>query len=65
MKLEQLLNKKIKIEQIKSGLKLNDRQKANLIGLGLRGIGSSVEIVATNTILGMIKKIKQIVKITN
>ncbi|GDX36585.1 hypothetical protein LBMAG18_10960 [Alphaproteobacteria bacterium] len=65
MKLEQFLNKKIKVEQVKSGLKLNDRQKANLIGLGLRGIGSSVEIVATQAILGMIRKIKQIVKITN
>ena len=65
MKIEQFLNKKIRVEQIKSGLKLNDRQKANLIGLGLRGIGSSAEIVGTQANLGMIRKIKQLVKITN
>lgn len=65
MNLEQFLNKKIKVEQVKSGLKLNDRQKANLVGLGLRGIGSSSEIVATHPVLGMIKKVKQLIKITN
>ncbi|MFM7621264.1 MAG: uL30 family ribosomal protein [Alphaproteobacteria bacterium] len=65
MKLEQFLNKKIKVEQIKSGLKLNDRQKANLVGLGLRGIGSSSETIATYPVLGMIRKIRQLIKITN
>jgi ribosomal protein L30 len=65
MNLEQFLNKKIKVEQVKSGLKLNDRQKANLVGLGLRGIGSSSEMVATYPILGMIRKVKQLIKITN
>ena len=63
MKLENFLNKKITVTQVKCGSKLNDRQKGNLIGLGLRGIGSSSELKATQAILGMIKKVGHIVKI--
>jgi large subunit ribosomal protein L30 len=62
MKLENFLNKKITITQIKSGLKFNDRQKGNLVGLGLRGIGSSSELMATQAIIGMIKKVSHAVK---
>lgn len=62
MKPENFLNKKITITQIKSGLKFNDRQKANLVGLGLRGIGSSSELTATQAIIGMIKKVSHAVK---
>jgi large subunit ribosomal protein L30 len=62
MKPENFLNKKITITQIKSGLKFNDRQKGNLVGLGLRGIGSSSELMATQAIIGMIKKVSHAVK---
>jgi ribosomal protein L30/L7E len=65
MELKHFLNKKIIVSQVKGGSKLNDRQKGNLIGLGLRGIGTSVEVTADNAILGMIRKISQIVKIKN
>ncbi|OFW81109.1 MAG: hypothetical protein A2887_02800 [Alphaproteobacteria bacterium RIFCSPLOWO2_01_FULL_40_26] len=65
MKLKNFLNKKITITQIKSGLKLNDRQQGNLVGLGLRGIGSSSELVATQAVLGMITKVSHILKIHN
>lgn len=58
------LNKKITITQIKGGSKLNDRQKGNLIGLGLRGIGSSTNVTCDNSIFGMIKKVEHIVKIS-
>ena len=63
MKLEIFLNKKVTVTQIKSGLKFNDKQKGSLIGLGLRGIGSSSELTATQAIIGMIKKVSHAVKI--
>ena len=63
MKLENFLNKKVTVTQIKSGLKFNDKQKGSLIGLGLSGIGSSSELTATQAIIGMIKKVSHAVKI--
>lgn len=63
-KMENFLNKKIFITQIKSGLKLNDRQKGNLIGLGLRGIGTSSILDCSQSILGMLKKVSHIIKIS-
>lgn len=63
MKLRNFLNKKVIIAQIKSGSKLNDRQKGNLIGLGLRGIGSFSELKMTQTVLGMIEKVSHVVKV--
>ena len=64
MKLDNFLDKTIKITQIKSGLKLNKRQKKSLIGLGLRGIGTSSEVRASISALGMIEKIKHTIKIS-
>jgi large subunit ribosomal protein L30 len=65
MKIENYLNKKITVQKIKSGLKLNDRQKSTLKGLGLRKIKSQSKLVATQPIIGMIKKVAHIVKIIN
>jgi ribosomal protein L30 len=64
MKIENYLNKNIKITQIKGGSKLNARQKGSLIGLGLRGIGSSSEFKADNSIIGMVKKVYHVIKIS-
>jgi ribosomal protein L30/L7E len=64
MKFDNFLNKKVTITQVKGGSKLTAKVKGNLIGLGLRGIGSSVEIVVNAPTLGMIKKIGHIVKIS-
>jgi ribosomal protein L30 len=64
MQFDNFLNKKVVVTQIKGGSKLNDRQKGNLIGLGLRGIGSSVNLNCDQSILGMIKKVGHIVKIS-
>jgi ribosomal protein L30/L7E len=58
------LNKKIIITQVKSGSKLNNRQRGNIIGLGLRGIGSFSIITCDKAALGMIKKINHIIKIS-
>lgn len=64
IQINSFLNKKIIVAQIKSGSKLNDRQKGSLIGLGLRGIGSSSELNATQDILGMVRKVYHLVKIS-
>jgi ribosomal protein L30 len=64
MNLENYLNKKVKISQVKSSSKLNQKQQSCLIGLGLRGIGSSSELKVDNSILGMIKKVFHIIKIS-
>jgi len=63
MKLENFLNKKITVTQIKGGSKLTDKVKGNLIGLGLRGIGTSSELTATNAVIGMIRKVNHVVKV--
>lgn len=57
-------NKKIIVEKIKGGSKLNQRQKSTIIGLGLRGIGSQSVLIATESVIGMIKKVPQIIKVT-
>ncbi len=64
MELNIFLNKKIIVTQIKGGSKLNDRQKGNIIGLGLRGIGSSSTLEGSSSVLGMVKKVAHIVKIS-
>ncbi len=64
MKMEYYLNKKVKITQIKGGSKLNAKQRGSLVGLGLRGIGTFFEIKVDNSVLGMIKKIQHVIKIS-
>lgn len=65
MQFDNFLNKKVIVTQVKGGSKLNDRQKGNLIGLGLRGIGTSAEVKATQAIIGMIRKVGHIVKVSS
>ena len=64
MKIEHYLNKTVKITQVKGGSKLNARQKGSLVGLGLRGIGTFFEIKVDNSVLGMIKKVQHVIKIS-
>ena len=64
MSLINFLDKKITATQIKSESKLTDRQVGTLIGLGLRGVGSSSNLVCSKSILGMIKKVNHIIKVS-
>lgn len=64
MQFDNFLNKKVIVTQVKGGSKLNDRQKGNLIGLGLRGIGSSANLNCTQATIGMIRKVGHIVKVS-
>ena len=55
---------KIKVTQVKSSIKRMQSQKRTLEALGLRGIGKEVTHEATPSILGMIDKVKHLVKTT-
>lgn len=54
----------IKVKQVKSSIKRLQTQKLTLASLGLRGIGKEVTHEATPSILGMIEKVKHLVKVT-
>lgn len=52
---------KIKVTQVKSGIKKPQNQKRTLEALGLKRIGQVVEHENTPNILGMINKVKHLV----
>ena len=52
---------KIKVTQVKSGIKKPQNQKRTLEALGLKRIGQVVEHDNTPNILGMINKVKHLV----
>ena len=54
----------IKVKQVKSSIKRLQTQKLTLESLGLRGIWKEVTHEATPSILGMIEKVKHLVKVT-
>ncbi len=56
---------KIKIKQIRSKIKKPYDQKRTLEALGLSGIGDVVEHNSDPSILGMIKKVKHLIKIVD
>ena len=55
---------KIKVTQVKSSIKRMQSQKRTLEALGLRGIGKEVIHENTPNIMGMINKVKHLVKTT-
>lgn len=55
--------KKIKITQIRSGIGRPLRQKRTLQALGIRKMQHSVEKEATPQILGMVEKVRHLVKV--
>jgi large subunit ribosomal protein L30 len=56
---------KIRITQVKSRNGKPERQKRTLDALGIRKLNHSVEHEATPQILGMIEKVKHLVKVEN
>ncbi len=55
--------KKLRIKQIKSGIGQPLRQKRTLVALGLRKMQQEKEMDATPQILGMIAKVRHLVKV--
>jgi len=56
---------KIRITQVKSKNGRPERQKRTLEALGIRKLNHSVEHEATPQILGMVVKVKHLVKVEN
>jgi large subunit ribosomal protein L30 len=56
--------KKIKITQVKSVIDRPERQKRTMAALGLRKVNATVEVEATAQILGMVRKVDHLVKVT-
>lgn len=55
--------KKVRITQIKSGIKQPERQKRTLKALGITKMNRPVEVEATPQINGMIKAISHLLKV--
>jgi len=56
---------KIRITQVKSKIGRPERQKRTLEALGIRKLNHSVEHEATPQILGMVVKVRHLVKVEN
>ncbi len=56
---------KIRITQVKSKIGKPERQKKTLEALGIRKLNHSVEHKATPQILGMVVKVRHLVKVEN
>ena len=54
---------KIKVTQIKSVIDRPKRQKSTMFSLGLRKMNQTVEHEATPQILGMVDKIKHLIRV--
>ena len=54
---------RIRITQIKSSIGRNRTQRDTLIGLGLNKINRTKEFENTSSIIGMIDKIKHLIKV--
>jgi large subunit ribosomal protein L30 len=56
---------KIRITQFKSKNGMPERQKRTLEALGIRKLNHSVEHEATPQIMGMVEKVRHLVKVEN
>ncbi|MBB5372836.1 50S ribosomal protein L30 [Acidocella aromatica] len=56
-------DKKIRITQVASGNGRKPGQQATLIGLGLNKISKTIEVTATPEVLGMVNKVKHLLKV--
>jgi large subunit ribosomal protein L30 len=54
-------NNKIRVQQIKSVIGYNQRQRATVRGLGLRRIRHVVEVEDTPAVRGMVNKVSHLV----
>lgn len=54
---------KIKVTQVRSRIGSTERQKKTLDALGLRRMNRTVEVEGTPQVLGMVNKVKHLVKV--
>jgi large subunit ribosomal protein L30 len=55
--------RRIRVQQVKSGIGFDRRQRATLRGLGLRRLRQIVELPDTPAVRGMIEKVKHLVAV--
>ncbi|MCF6341767.1 MAG: 50S ribosomal protein L30 [Bacteroidales bacterium] len=55
--------KKVRITQVRSAINRPNRQKLTLLALGLKKLHNPREHVATPQVLGMIEKVKHLLKV--
>jgi large subunit ribosomal protein L30 len=55
--------RKIKVRQTGSSIRRDRKQALYLKSLGLRGIGSEKELVASNSVLKLIEKVRHMVEV--
>ncbi len=55
--------KKLRVTQIKSGIKQPERQKRTLKALGISRMGRPVDVVVTPQIAGMIAAVNHLLKV--
>lgn len=58
-----IMDKTIKVKQVRSSIGRLQKHKATLLGLGLRRIGHTVERKDTPALRGMIKLVSYMVKV--
>jgi large subunit ribosomal protein L30 len=56
---------KVKITQMKSSIDRPEVQKATLRSFGIKKVHGTAEVEATPQILGMIRKVKHLIKVEN
>ena len=54
---------KIKVTQIKSGIGSTKRQKRTLEALGIKKLNNTIEVETSPQVLGMINKVKHLLRI--
>ncbi len=64
MSLDTILKKNILLVQTRGFSGLTKGQKANLTGLGLKGIGSKSTLLCSKETIGMIKKVEHLIKVS-
>ena len=55
--------KPIRVQQVKSEIGYDRRQRKTLLGLGLRRIRHTVEVEDTPAVRGMIRKVEHLVRV--
>ncbi len=58
-----MAKKSVIIKQVKSSIKASKRQKASLLGLGLKKIGMVKELEDTSSVRGMIDSVAHLVEV--
>ncbi len=54
---------KIKVTQVRSGIKHTGRQKRTLEALGIKKMHQTIEVEATPQVLGMVEKVSHLVEV--